>query len=121
MNVFLVGAFVISSQILVLQAEIMALGEKCGVSEDSDSEIVDNMSVHSEPGFESSGDAPEPKIDAKRSAVYVTSSRTRILRERSSSKHFKTFCATLTQMAAMLIRTKRISPSHPKSVLMKAC
>ena len=82
MNVFLVGAFVISSQILlVLQAEITALGEKCGVSEDSDSEIVDNMSVHSEPGFESSGDAPEPKIDAKRSAVYVTSSRTRILRE----------------------------------------
>jgi hypothetical protein len=91
MNVFLVGAFVISSQILVLQAEINALGEKCGVSKDSDSEIIDNMSVNSEPSFESSGDAPEPKVDVKRSAVYATSLRTRILRERSSSKHLKTF------------------------------
>ena len=91
MNVFLVGAFVISSQIHVLQAEINALGEKCCISKDSDSEIIDNMSVHSEPSFESSGNAPEPKVDVKRSAIYATSFRTRILRERSSSKHLKTF------------------------------
>jgi hypothetical protein len=65
MNVSLVGAFVISSQILVLESEIKALGEKCGVSEDvSDDEIVESMSVHSGPSFESSGDAPEPKVDA---------------------------------------------------------
>ena len=65
MNVSLVGAFVISSQILVLEAEMKALGEKYGGAEDASyDEFVENMSVHSGPSFESTGDAPEPKVDA---------------------------------------------------------
>jgi hypothetical protein len=65
MNVSLVGAFVISSQILVLEAEMKALGEKYGVVEAaSDDEIVENLSVHSGPSFESTEDVPETKVDA---------------------------------------------------------
>ena len=66
MNVSLVGAFVISSQILVLEAEMKSLGEKYGVAAEatSEEEIVENSSVQSGPSFESTGDFPEARIDA---------------------------------------------------------
>jgi hypothetical protein len=66
MNVSLVGAFVISSQILVLEAEMKSLGEKYGVAAEatSDDEIVEHSSVQSGPSFESTGDFPEARIDA---------------------------------------------------------
>ncbi len=128
-----------SKQILVLGAEIKALGEKCGVSEDSDSGIADNMSVHNGPSFESSGDAPEPKDDGSIVEKYnelkqemngledaieeaVTKENFDKAADLSGkargiclSKHFKTFCTTLTQMVVMMTRTKRISLSHTKA------
>ena len=66
MNVSLVGAFVISSQILVLEAEMKSLGEKYSFAAEatSDEEIVENSSVQSGPSFESIGDFPEAMIDA---------------------------------------------------------
>jgi hypothetical protein len=64
MNVSLVGAFVISSQILVLEAEMKNLCDKYGVAESTlVDDIVENASVQSGPSFESTGDSPETNID----------------------------------------------------------
>lgn len=63
MNVSIVGAFVITSQITVLEKERRVLRERFGVL--GDSEIVDVTSVHSGPSFESTSDSPpEIIIDA---------------------------------------------------------
>jgi hypothetical protein len=62
MNVSIVGAFVITSQITVLEEERKVLRERFGLG---DSEIVDITSVHSGPSFESTSDSPpEFIIDA---------------------------------------------------------
>jgi hypothetical protein len=63
MNVSIVGAFVITSQITVLEKERRVIRERFGVL--GDSEIVDVTSVHSGPSFESTSDSPsEIIIDA---------------------------------------------------------
>lgn len=64
MHVSLVGSFVISAQIAVLDAERNALGEKYGVVDNKIDEIVENVSMQSGPSFESTSDFPDIIINA---------------------------------------------------------
>lgn len=65
MNVSIVGAFVIESQICVLEAEGKALGDKYGGWEEAvlSADVVEESSVQSAPTFDSAEDSAEITVD----------------------------------------------------------